>query len=204
MVQVQQANQLTLREVEDKFGLRYVKDPSFFPEWQIETDSLNEYDRKVLDQAQNSFVYLNKDAIQEALVKMIVVSPLLLVAGFYRAPFMTFAEQSTEVEVRDEERAEVIRGKVDILVARGSVWITVVEAKGSKIDTQMGIPQLLAYMLSNSAQAAPLYGMVTNGTNTTFVKLLSDKREYGFSKQYSLYNPGNDLYDVVSVLKAIS
>ena len=204
MVQVQQANQLTLREVEGKFGLRYVRNPAFFPEWRTTTADLSEYERKILDQAQSSFVYLNKDVMQEALVKMIVVSPMLLVAGFYEEPYMTFAEQSTEVTVIDDERDELIRGKVDVLVAQESVWIVVIEAKGSKIDISTGVPQVLTYMLSSANQNRSLYGVVTNGVHTMFVKVSANRREYGFSKPYSLYTPGNDLYDVVSVLRAIS
>lgn len=47
-------------------------------------------------------------------MKLVVLSPLLNLAGFYDEPFYIRGEQSIEISEEDEE--EVIRGRIDILV----------------------------------------------------------------------------------------
>ena len=202
MIQVLQANRLTLRDVKDKFGLRRTRDADFFTAWQQPSEPLGGYERKVFDQAQASFLYLAEDVVQEPLVKMIVISPLLLVAGFYQKPFLTFAERTTDIKITVSE--EVIRGRIDVLVVNENIWITVVEAKNSQLSLDLGLPQTLAYMASSQQKAQPLFGLVTNGTHLEFVKLDLETGLYSLSKTYSLNNPGNDLYDVANVLSAIS
>lgn len=49
----------------------------------------------------------------------------------------------------------------------------------------------------------PKFGLVTNGTHLEFVKLDLAAGLYALSRTYSLNNPGNDLYEVVSVLRTI-
>lgn len=62
-------------------------DPDFFTEWQVPPADLNNYQQQVLDQTQANFRYLIAYPVHEELVKMVVVSPLLSVAGFYERPF---------------------------------------------------------------------------------------------------------------------
>ncbi|MEB3342857.1 hypothetical protein [Okeania sp.] len=50
----------------------------------------------------------------EDIVKMVVVSPLLDLAGFDLPPFYTNAESSIEIEDRDKEL--IIRGIIYVLV----------------------------------------------------------------------------------------
>ncbi|MGB3291519.1 MAG: restriction endonuclease subunit R [Phormidesmis sp.] len=200
MVEVLQASQLTLYDVEAKFGLQPETNPDFFPEWQTAPIALSDYQRQVLDQAQASCRYLMKYLVQEALIKLVIVSPLLSVAGFYQKPFCTVAEQPTKVAVEDED--EIIRGRIDVLVVNEQLWVAVIEAKGSHFSWSVGLPQTLTYMTSGR-QRQERFGLITNGSNFMFVKLQETGR-YRFSKEFSLYNPGNDLYAVVSVLKSIS
>lgn len=202
MIQVLQASQLTLRDAEEKFGLQRTRELDFFSVWQHPLVDLSDYEKKILDQAQSSFLYLSKDLVQEPLVKMVVVSPLLSVAGFYKKPYLTFAEHTTEVKVIATE--EIVRGRIDVLVVNSEVWVAVVEAKNSQLSLSVGLPQTLAYMVSNKQTSQPKFGLITNGTDFEFVKLDPAKGLYALSKKYSLDNPGNDLYEVTCVLKAIS
>ena len=77
MVQVVQASQLTLHEVEVKFGLRFEASSDFFPEWQVPPLTLDNYQAWVLDQAQARFRYLLAYPVHEELVKMVVLSKRL-------------------------------------------------------------------------------------------------------------------------------
>lgn len=202
MVTVIQASQLTLRDVKSRFNLQFEKDATFFPEWQNLQILLNDYEKEMLDRAQADFIHLTDNPVQEALVKMVVVSPLLSVAGFYRKPFFTHAEKSTEIVLNDND--ETIRGRIDVLVVNQKVWITIVEAKGTQINWKEGLPQTLAYMMSNQDVTKPTFGLLTNGTDSTFLKLDRNAGRYGLSKTFSVFSPGNDLYEVTAVLKSIS
>ncbi|MBE9059783.1 restriction endonuclease subunit R [cf. Phormidesmis sp. LEGE 11477] len=202
MFKVLQANRLTLREVKDKFQLRLENSSDFFTEWQDASCEIDEHGKETLDQAQAGFLYLTEYPVQEALVKMVVISPVLSVAGFYQQPFRTFAEKAMSIAVEAEE--ETIRGRIDVLVVDGSLWVSVIEAKGSQFSLNIGLPQTLAYMASSQQQERPYFGLITNGTEFVFVKLQADTGLYALSKTYSLNNPGNDLYEIVGVLKKLS
>ncbi|MEL6553371.1 MAG: type I restriction endonuclease [Cyanobacteria bacterium J06621_11] len=165
---------------------------------------MTEHEKRILDRAQSSFLYLSEGLVQEPLVKMVVISPLLSVAGFYEKPFLTFAEHTTEVEVEVEASEVIIRGRIDVLVVNQNIWVAVIEAKNSQLSLGVGLPQVLAYMASSQQSDQSQYGLVTNGTDLEFVKLDIKTGVHALSKVYSLNNPGNDLYEAVSVLKSIS
>ena len=63
--------------------------------------------------------------------------------------------------------------------------------------------QILAYMLANPKPQKPCFGLITNGGNFIFLKLVQDNDvpTYGVSRDFDLLNPGNDLYHVLSILK---
>ena len=202
MIQVLQASQLTLHDVETKFGLQSVRDTDFFPEWQISTPKLTEAETYWLDKTQTDFIYLAKYPVHEELVKMVVLSPLLSVAGFYQQPFRPIAEKTVEVEVEANE--EVLRGRIDILGLNQQLWVIVVEAKSTQFSWHLGLPQALTYMMGGQQPSQVRFGLITNGTDLIFIKLQRDRLQYGLSKIFSLFNPGNELYDVVGVLRALS
>lgn len=202
MVNILQAKQLTRHEVEAKFGLQLETNPDFFTEWKVSPLALSDYQRQVLDQTQANFKYLIAYPVHEELVKMVVISPLLSVAGFYEQPFRPVAEQTVELEVEAED--EIVRGRVDILVLNEQLWVAIVEAKGPQFSWHVGLPQALTYMSSRDQTNPTRFGLVSNGTDFIFIKLQQETGQYSLSKTFSLFNPGNDLYNVVSVLKAIS
>ena len=83
MVQVLQASELTLNQVESRFDLRQVDASDFFPECQVSLPQLTDFERQLLDQARSDFRYLAKYPVHEELVKMVVLAPVLSAAGFY-------------------------------------------------------------------------------------------------------------------------
>ena len=201
MTKVLQATQLTLYDVKAKFGLRLETNSDLFTEWQIAPLEFSDYQKQLLDQTQASFTYLLDYPVQEEIVKMVVVSPLLLVAGFYKRPFRPVAERTVEIEVETED--EIIRGRIDILLLNDQLWLTTVEAKGPQFSWHLGLPQTLIYMFSGQQLSQTRFGLITNGSEFVFVKLRKDAGYYLLSKPFSLFAPGNELYDVASVLKSI-
>ena len=203
MVQTIPAAEVTLEDLEEKFGLRLVRDPQFFTEWMSGTEQITDAEKAMLDRVQANFLtLLKRPPILENSVKMVVLSPLLDLAGFYQHPYRIETETSIEVEMEDE--GTVFRGRIDVLVLNVRLWILVIEAKRANFDIQVAIPQALAYMLANPDSQLPSFGLVTNGHTFIFLKLVRQPTpQYGNSRLFSLINPGNELYEILGVLKQI-
>ncbi len=201
MVQTIAANIVTLRDLKDALGLQQVQDPAFFSEWQGETAELNEAERNLLDRVKANFGALMEDPpMLENSVKMVVLSPLLDLAGFYRKPFRIETETSVDLELSDD--GTVIRGRIDVLVLKEQLWLLVIESKRSDFAVTRAIPQALAYMLSNPSLTQPTFGLITNGNEFLFLKATRQPAaQYANSRLFSLVNPNNELYAVLKVLK---
>jgi predicted type IV restriction endonuclease len=201
MAQAIQANELTLSEVEDQFNLRQVfNDPTFFPEWQDSLSSLNELEIHALDRVKTEFLYLNKYPMLEDLVKMVVLSPLLSMAGFYRPPLRPVLEKRVDVAIRDGETT--VWGRIDVLALLRQVWVAVIESKQAGFSLKDATAQALFYMMANPNLKQPTFGLVTNGSHFVFIKLLQgDRSQYAFSTEFSLFRPENELHIVLQVLK---
>jgi predicted type IV restriction endonuclease len=203
MVQTIQAHLVKLSDLKHQFGLTLVRDPSFFLEWSNGSIEITEFERFWLDRVQTNFSSLmDNPPILENGVKMLVLSPLLDLAGFYQPPYRLETEASMEIEAEDE--GEIIRGRIDALVLRESFWLVVIESKQSDFTVTKAIAQTLAYMFGNPNPERTTFGMITNGSDFLFLKLARQPTpQYANSRLFSLLNPGNELYEVLRVLKRI-
>ncbi len=203
MVQTIQATDVTLEDLEEKFGLRLVRDSRFFSEWMSGTEQITDAEKATLDRVQANFLtLLKRPPILENSVKMVVLSPLLDLAGFYQSPHRIETEASIEIEMEDE--GTLLRGRIDVLVLNVRLWVLVIEAKRANFDIQVAVPQALTYMLGNPEDQLPSFGLVSNGHTFIFLKLSRQPAlQYGNSRLFSLMNPGNELYEVLEVLKRI-
>jgi hypothetical protein len=202
MVQSLPISNLSLYDVEAKFDLKETQDEGFFPEWHQNLPELTESERQALDQIKHSFLYLNKSPLAEVAVKMVVLSPLLSMAGFYQPPFRFTTEAS--VQIVSEDDGQLFRGRIDALVLQERFWILTVESKEAGFSLKQAIAQALAYMMGTPYPERPAYGLVTNGSEFRFVKL--EQREvpqYSFSDLFTLQRRQNDLYNVLQILKRL-
>lgn len=197
------ANEITLRELKESFGLELTQDLNFFSEWLAADVLLSKLEREFLDRVKKNFVGLMEDPpMLENSVKMVVLAPLLDLAGFYQKPFRIETEPSVEISTEDE--GLVIRGQIDVLVLKAHLWLLVIESKRSDFSVTRAIPQALAYMLGDPAIAQPTFGMITNGNEFLFLKATHQPTaQYGNSRLFSLVNPSNELYEVLQVLKQL-
>ncbi len=191
--------------------MRRVESDGFFEEWLGDLPELTARERDRLDQVRRHYLYLLEYPVIEGVVKMVILSPLLELAGFYDPPFRVNGE--TEVRVTAQDEGEVIHGNIDVLVLQQQFWITVIEAKNSELALSKAIPQALSYMMAapnaddhrSVVDHRPGYGLVINGSEFVFLKL--DRRSepvYAVSDSFSLLNRGNDLIGVLQVLKKFS
>lgn len=203
MVQTIQARNVTMYDWETHFKIEWVEDDQFFREWQDNLPEISEAEKQRLDRVKASYRNLLKHPpLLENTVKMVVLSPFLDLADFYLAPFHVTSEKS--VEIIDEDEGIIVRGQLDVLALFQEFWVVVIESKKAAFSLDVGIPQLLAYMLANLSADRPTYGLLMNGSSFLFVKLVKrETPQYAFSRWFSMFNPGNDLYSVLSILKRL-
>lgn len=109
---------LTLRDLEQRFQLYSSPDPSFFDEWQRQLPSLLSSEEHWRDRVKTNYLNLTKShPILEDLAKMVVVSPLLDLAGLFQDPFEVETEFAIQIAVKEE--ATLIQGRIDVLVLQG-------------------------------------------------------------------------------------
>lgn len=202
MVQIIQAKDISLNQLIEQFSLQRSDDENFFREWQDNLPKLNELEKQNIEEIKTEYQHLSRYPILEPVVKMVVLSPLLRLAGFYQPPFYIASEQ--EVEIASVDEGTIIRGRIDILVFHPPFWVLVIEAKRSQYSLEVAIPQALAYMLNNPNTEKPMYGFITNGREFQFIKFSrQDTPRYALSYTLSL-NRGDDLHTVVKVLKHLA
>ena len=201
MVQAIPASELTLHEIKTKFGLQQVEDELFFSEWQ-ERSELADSDKRSLDLVKGNFLYLDHYPLSEEAVKLVVLSPLLAMAGFYGFPFRMRTEVPVQIALEDE--GKVVRGRIDVLVLQERFWVLVVESKEAGFSLKAAIAQALAYMVANPHPDKPAFGFVTNGSEFRFIKLVQQGiPQYGLSDLFTLQRRDNELSQVLRILKHI-
>ena len=205
MTKIMRGTDITLHDLKNQFGLRRVEDDLFFTEWKNDLPEISPEDKKVLDKIKAGYFNLIEyPPTIEDTVKMAVLGPLLNLAGFYLPPFHIQAETSVRLSLTDEDIA--IEGKIDVLVLKEQFWIMVIESKRVAFSVEIGLAQILAYMMTNPHPERPGFGLITNGGSFLFIKLKRDlqKAQYATSGIFELRNPGNDLYSVLGIMKRLA
>ena len=200
------ASSLTLGTLRQTFGLRFDTSDRFFDEWLNNSPTLTEAELQGLDRLTRNYTYLSQEEPPlEEIVKLVVVSPLLDLAGFYQFPFLVKAEVSTNLDVADEDNTIAVQGRIDILVIQDSFWILVIESKPARLDVTAGIPQALTYLLTAPKLQASCYGMVTNGREVLFLKCDRHQSvpQYTRSHTYRLLENTAERIQVLQGLKQI-
>jgi hypothetical protein len=194
-----QAQTINLSQLEENFGLLRSLDAQFFPEWQINLPQLSEAEKQTLDEVKVEFAHLSQQDVLEPIVKLVVLSPLLKMAGFFLPPFRITAEKQVELVTEDE--GLLVRGVINLLVFRDQIWVVTIEAKRAEYSLKAALPQVLLYMMASPSRHRTQWGLVTNGGEFRFVKLLKQETPvYGTSNLLAI-DDNEDLYTVAQVLK---
>lgn len=190
----------TFRQVEEKLGLTLSGDRAFFTEWMDEQPQLNQYEQTRIDQIRSNYLYqVSEGILLEETIKMVVLSPLLELAGFYQSPYKFRAEVPVKIEALGDND-EILRGRIDALVLQDKLWIVLIESKKTTFDLELALPQTLAYMAANLSLERVLYGMITNGSSHLLVK--TSGKQYGTSDLFSTRSQyRNTLGEVLKILR---
>ncbi|MBH8574701.1 type I restriction endonuclease subunit R [Nostocaceae cyanobacterium CENA369] len=202
MVQIIPARDISLYELEEKFGLQLATDTNFFTEWTENLPILTDIEKQAVERVKSNYLNLNKRRLMsEEAVKMVVLSPLLDLAGFYQAPWEIETEASVEIFAEDE--GFIVKGNIDVLVIQKRFWVLVIESKSSKFDVMSALPQALAYMLNNPNPAKPMFGLLINGREFVFIKLIQQEQP-SYNQSYALsIERDPELQQVLSILKRL-
>ncbi len=203
MVQTTQARDISLYELEEKFCLELITKADFFIEWVENLPPLTDIDKLSLERVKSNYLNLTKRRpMSEEAVKMIVLSPLLDLAGFYQPPFDIETEKSIEISAEDE--SVIVKGNIDVLIIQKRLWVLVIESKSTKFDVITALPQALAYMLNAPNVEQSTFGLLLNGREFVFVKLVQQEKPK-YTRSYALsIEKDNELQQVLSVLKGLS
>ena len=204
MVQILQAETITLQELITLYGLQFVESEEFFLEWQSNLPELTELEKQLLDQVKAGYINLrNYPPLLENTVNTAVLSTLLFIGKFYLPPFHIKLEKS--VEIATEDKDTVIKGRIDCLLLNQQFWVTVIESKQVAYSVEAGLDQILAYMLAYPQSQEQVFGMITSGGSFMFIKLVKSlPPRYATSDIFDIRNRGNELYNVLSILKHLS
>lgn len=196
------AENITLEQLISLFGLEFVETEEFFLEWQDNFPELTLQEKELLNQVKAGYINLrNYPPLLENTVNTVVLSPLLFIGKFYLPPFHIKLEKSVEVETEDNQTK--VKGRIDVLLLNDKFWVTVIESKQVAYSVEAGLDKILAYMLT--APIRQVYGMITSGGSFMFVKLVkSNPPRYGTSDIFDVRNRGNELHDVLRILKQLS
>ncbi|MDJ0731420.1 MAG: hypothetical protein QNJ33_15660 [Crocosphaera sp.] len=99
-------------DVHQKFNLTRTEKEDFFLEWFENLPELTESEKATLDKIKQRYInHRAKGLLTESTVIILVIAPLLELVGFYDPPFMIKAEESLEIELKNEEK--ILRGCID-------------------------------------------------------------------------------------------
>jgi hypothetical protein len=169
----------------------------------IDLPQLNPQEQSGVTRIKQRYDYNRIDGLLlEGTINLLVVSPLLKLAGFLDSPYRIRSPYGINLDI--EEPEETIRGFIAVLIVQEKLWIFVVESKRNSIPVVAAIPQLLAYMLTTPHRDKSVFGMATNGDEFIFIKLaITDKPQYDVSRTFSLFPRRHELGEVLQILKRL-
>lgn len=193
----------SLSDLQTRCNLHQAEDENFFNEWLTDLPQLSPQEQSGVTRIKQRYDYHRVDGLLlEGTINLLVVSPLLELAGFLDSPYRIRSPYGITLEI--EEPEETIRGFIDVLVVQEKLWIFVVESKRNSIPVVTAIPQLLAYMLTTPHRDKSVFGMATNGDEFIFIKIsITDKPHYDVSRTFSLFPRRHELAEVLQILKRL-
>ena len=179
----------TLRDAHQTFNLRPATETDFFSEWQDQLPSLSTAEMAELDKLKKRYLYYMQDGeISEGTVNVILLSPLLNILGLCDPPYRIQGEKwvRLQLETDTEDGPITLDGRIDTLVLQQRIWVVVLEGKRGGFSVLQAIPQALAYMMAKPTPNQPTFGLVSNGYDYLFLKVVPQVGTETTSSLYAL------------------
>ncbi len=194
----------TLNQAEARLNLQRSPGPHFFGEWLEGLPALTTQEEASLDRIKAIYAYQRADGVlAEGTINLLLISPLLYLAGLCDPPFKIRAEVPVKIELTDGDA--ILQGRIDTLILQQQLWIVVVESKRTTFPCLDAVPQALAYMMATPHPDRPSFGLVTNGDQFIFLKAVKTPTpQYDLSDDFSLFSRRrNELGEVLQILKRL-
>lgn len=197
---------LSFRDVEAKLNLQQSTDPHLFYEWNESLPELSNAEEISLERLSARYLrYLEEGEVNEGTLNIILLSPLLDALGLCDLPYRIRGEAWVEVQttIDAEEGMTLLEGRIDALTLQEQFWLVIIEGKRGGFNVLQAVPQTLAYMAATPHPDRPVFGLVTNGYDYLFVKLVREnRREFALSHNFTLLSDEqSNLFRVARVLK---
>jgi hypothetical protein len=191
----------TIAEAEKRFNLYRSPSNNFFTEWTSSLPKISDRDQTDIDTLWNRDIYHRSGGhLLENTVMLLLVSPLLTIAGFYDPPFRIKAEESFRITVSNSEKT--LQGRIDLLILCDRLWVIVLESKKTMLSVWCAVPQALSYAMANPDKDRPIFAMLTNGDDILFIKI--QDKQYAFSRIFSPFSSKIDLENSLQILCQIN
>jgi hypothetical protein len=200
---------LSFRDVEAKLGLRRSVDPHLFDEWEEALPELTAVEKAGLERLSQRYLrYLEEGEVNEGTLNIILLSPLLDALGLCDPPYRIRGEAWVQVQtaVDAAEGVVTLEGRIDALTLQEQFWLVIIEGKRGGFNVLQAVPQTLAYMAGTPHPERPVFGLVTNGYDYLFVKLVrQNQREFALSHNFTLLSAEqSNLFQVARILKHLA
>lgn len=197
---------LSFRDLEAKLNLRRSTDPHLFFEWEQALPELSVAEKASLERLSTRYLsYLETGEVNEGTLNIILLSPLLDALGLCDPPYRIRGEAWVEVQTAVDAEAGVttLEGRIDALTLQEEFWLVIMEGKRGGFNVLQAVPQTLAYMAASPHPEKPVFGLVTNGYDYLFVKLIrQNRREFALSHNFTLLSDErSNLFQVARILK---
>lgn len=197
---------LSFRDLEAKLNLRRSTDPHLFFEWEQALPELSIAEKASLERLSTRYLsYLEAGEVNEGTLNIILLSPLLDALGLCDPPYRIRGEAWVEVQTAVDAEAGVttLEGRIDALTLQEEFWLVIMEGKRGGFNVLQAVPQTLAYMAASPHPEKPVFGLVTNGYDYLFVKLIrQNRREFALSHNFTLLSDErSNLFQVARILK---
>ena len=174
MVQVINANSLSLREVRQRFQFEPAVERDFSKF--LTLSPLTPVQRDRIAEIRGGWQHYQDDSkVSEGQVGVLAVSPILWASGYASDPDICISVETNIEDIALDDDETVIRGRMDMVVNQR--WngdqvpfcILVIETKNNAAHTSVGLPQLLTYTGTFLENQDTIWGLLTNGMDYQYV-----------------------------------
>ena len=117
----------SFKDLETAFKIGQSQDPEFFSELDDNLLELTLEEKTGIGKIKKRFDYHRRNGfLLEGTVNLLVVSPLLELAGFLDEPYQIRSPFGVEIEINDT--VETLKGFIDTLVVNNNLWVLSLES----------------------------------------------------------------------------
>ncbi len=202
------ASYLSLNKVKALLNYQQWLNDSFASLLTLET--LTEFEQQELEEIRTyAHSYYAARKTSEGLSKLLILAPLLRLAGFYTSSITIHLEEKI-ADILEEDKGTPIKGRMDILTLNQETeeevtqfCVLVLETNNRLLDSMEGLPRLLTYAYKILENRPFVWGLTTNGLGYQFVYIeQGNPPVYQLLPDLSLFRPDSSI-QVLQVLKAV-